>query len=540
MRGIPDLIERRKREIIDRWVESASHAASARGLDRPRLTNLIPDYLSTLGRATGGSPTAEQQRVIETHLSHRLRQGFELSEVLFEFSILARVLGDELTSLSSAERPPPREIARLFEELHVATTVVTKIYSEHLMEDEQLEKRYARLIQDVVSQAIQAGDGGLPVRAQLNRVLGLVREALGADAAALLVYDAETERLISTASNGLDEGALEQYIAEVTPSSFVGKVATEPAAVLVLDAAKSPLGLSQSLKRSGIHSLLGVRLGAAQALVGVLFAGSRHERTFTPSEVRRLESLGDRITLHLENGQLSARLREKFGQLELFVDILAHDLRGPLSTALLSAGRLRFADTDQEATIDKVERSLRRVDHMVSDLLDAHRIAAGEPLPIHCADARLDVLLGEVVDEANNRGRPRVRVQTTGRMHGVFDRELIRRAVWNLIENALKFGDPAATVTVTALGDEHGLVIDVHNEGEAIPRSEQAQLFKPFARLRTGSKQGPSGWGLGLALVEGCASAHGGSVSLQSELGEGTTFRLSIPWPHEAAQPTVA
>lgn len=542
MRAIPDLIARRKSAIVDRWVEGARRAASARGLNRPKLINLIPAYVSTLGHAPSEAPAPEQQQLIETHLSGRLRQGFELSEALLEFSLLARAVGDELAALPPSAQPPAEEVAQLFEELYIATTLVTKIYSGHLMEDEQLEKRYARLIQDVVSEAIQAGDGDLPIRAQMTGVLDLVREALGADAAALLLYDAKSERLVSTASTGLAGGSLEEYIAEVSPQSFVGKVATEPHAVFVRDTDTTPLGLSDSLRSSGIRSLLGVRLSAAEGLVGVLFVGSKRQRTFTPSEVRRLESLGDRLTLHIENAQLSARLREKLGQLQLFVDVLAHDLRGPLTTALLSAAALRDGPSDQATMIDRVERSLRRADRMLTGLLDAHRVAAGELLPIHSTEADLDSLLSDVADEADAPERRRVHVRATGRMRGIFDPELVRRAVWNLIANALSYGDPGAPVTLTAQGSDDGFVIEVHNEGSPIPQPDQAQLFKPFTRVGTAANDVPRGWGLGLALVAGCAAAHGGSVSVRSEPGEGTTFRLAIPWQQAtqaSAAPTV-
>ena len=360
-----------------------------------------------------------------------------------------------------------------------------------------------------------------------------MREALGADAAALLLYDAGSDRLIMTASIGFAAGAIDE-VAAVTSSTVVGQVALEPAGVLVVDSEATSLELAAPLRQAGIRSLLGVRLSAAQTLFGVLYVGTRSQREFTPGDIRRLESLGDRITLHLENAQLSARLRDKIEQLELFVDVLAHDLRGPLTTARLAATMLRDEGADRVTLANRLDRSLRRLERMVTDLLDAHRVAAGQPLPLRIEGGDVGRVVADAVDELDAPSRTRVVVRSDGVTQGAFDLDLLRRAIWNLVVNGLKYGDPESPVIVEVRGGEHGVVVAVHNEGNPISAAERAQLFKPFARARAASKgpaarQGPSGWGLGLSLVAGCADAHGGSVAVDSDAG-GTTFRLTIPW----------
>jgi len=537
MATVAEVIAQQRSHIVAAWLDRARGAASARGLALPQLTNLVPAYVETLGRWKAGEqlPTAEQQSLLESHFSHRLRQGFELSEVVVEFSMLATVIGEAIDAVAAAERPTARDITALFQELHAATSTVTHIYSEHLLEDEQLEKRYARLIQDVVTEAIHAGNGGLPMRDRLRDILALVREAVAADVAVLLLCDPESERLISTASSGRGDDSVERYVARVTAGSFVGKVATEPTGVLVLDTAATPLQLDESLRATGIRSLLGVRLADAQSLLGVLFVGTRAQRTFTASDVRRLESLGDRVALHLDNAQLSTRLREKLTQIQVFVDVVAHDLRGPLATAMTAAHLLREqARGPSGAVAAKLEQSLRRAERMVNDLLDAHRIAAGERLPLRVVEAHADRVVAEAIDELTARDARRVvHRDASGALGGPFDAALVQRAVWNLLVNALKYGDPTAPVTVTARGDDRGFVVEVHNEGAPIPAGEQEGLWKPFTRAPTAAKRA-SGWGLGLALVAGCAAAHGGTIGLHSEAGAGTTFRLAIPWQRAA------
>ncbi len=537
MRTVAQIIGARRAQIIERWLDDARRAASARGLQRPELANMLPAYLATLGRSTSEEPPTDEQRaLLQNHLSHRLRQGFDLHEVIVEFSVLVRILRDVLEGLAAEDRPSEVEVAGLFHELHAAVSVVTAIYTEHMAEDEQLEKRYGRLIQQVVSDAIHSDDGGAIVRQRLGEILGLVREALAADAAALLLYDAATDRLTMTASNGFDEPPVGEATA-VAPSSFVGAVAHDRNAITVRDTEDGRFALDEPLRGAGMRSLLGVPLVAMRTLVGVMYVATRGVRDFSPSDIRRLESLGDRIALHLDNAQLSARLRDKIAQLELFVDVLAHDLRGPLGTALLATEMLRDAEAERPASLQRLDRSLHRIEQMVTDLLDAHRIAAGEALSLRAGDAQIERIAADVVEALDPRQRSRVVVGARGRTRGAFDAELVRRAVWNLVVNALKYGATDALVNVDINGDGHGFVVAVHNEGSPIPLAEQKTLFKPFARAGGAQAKhaGPSGWGLGLSLVAGCAAAHRGAVSIDSG-ADGTTFRLTIPWQAASTQ----
>ena len=540
MRSVPEIIAERRVQILERWLEDARRAASARGLQRPQLTNMIPEYIATLGHsASGDPPTGEQRSLLEHHLSHRLRQGFDVDEVIREFSVLVRVLRDLLSELAPDERPSEEDVARLFHELHAATVVVTSIYSEHLSEDEQLEKRYARLIQEVVSDAIHAGNGGTLARQRLGEILGLVREALAADGAALFLYDPASDCLVLTASDGFDEDVAVEPV-PLTRSSFVGRVGLERNAIAVRGDTSDPrFEFFPPLRGAGMRSLLGVPLETVRTLVGVMYVAARDVREFTPTDLRRLESLGDRIALHLDNAQLSARLRDKVAQLELFIDVLAHDLRGPLTTARMAARMLRDEVTAGSAPLDKLDRSLHRIERMATDLLDAHRVAAGEALPLHVALAAVGGIVDDAVDELESRLRTRVVVRGDGQMRGLFDPDLVRRAVWNLVVNALKYGAADAPVKVDIQTDARGFVVSVHNDGLPIPPAEQALLFRPFARVRAhggSTKDGPAGWGLGLSLVAGCAATHGGSVSVDSGAA-GTTFRLTIPWQRPAAEP---
>jgi signal transduction histidine kinase len=112
---------------------------------------------------------------------------------------------------------------------------------------------------------------------------------------------------------------------------------------------------------------------------------------------------------------------------------------------------------------------------------------------------------------------------------GIWSAEELRRAVWNLASNAVKYGSPGSPIVFTIDCTTSAVAISVHNRGTPIPPDEQATLFTPFSQSRSRSAGGTPGWGLGLTLVRGCAEAHGGSVHVESDAEAGTTFTIVLP-----------
>ena len=113
-------------------------------------------------------------------------------------------------------------------------------------------------------------------------------------------------------------------------------------------------------------------------------------------------------------------------------------------------------------------------------------------------------------------------------MCGRWSCDELRRALWNLVVNAVKYGrdDTPITIRIERYGDRARL--SVHNFGDPIPPENRERIFDVFMQ-RTGAPQAEDGWGLGLALVRGCAQAHGGEVVVDSSLAAGTTFTIDLP-----------
>lgn len=288
--------------------------------------------------------------------------------------------------------------------------------------------------------------------------------------------------------------------------------------------------IRRHLSRTGSITVLQRPIPLVTLLTSVRVALRSRRRQY---QLRDLLAELERKTQGLEQAR---ELRERF------VAILAHDLRGPLST--ISAGMNLMAQAalppkERTELVRRTARNITQMDRMIRDLLDVHRIEAGRPLPLHLDRCDLGEVAREVAEELNAAHGERFVVRAEEGVEGVWSADDLRRALWNLGTNAVKYGAPDRPIEIAVHGTRHGARVDVHNEGPPIAPENQAALFEPFRRTVSSERSPQGGWGLGLALVRGCAEAHGGTVEVRSAPETGTTFTIRLPWdarPHQAAQ----
>ncbi|QKT03351.1 PAS domain-containing protein [Ectothiorhodospiraceae bacterium 2226] len=224
---------------------------------------------------------------------------------------------------------------------------------------------------------------------------------------------------------------------------------------------------------------------------------------------------------------------------EMFVSTLSHDLRTPLMAARMSAELLaRRAPTHSTVPMlqGRIIENIDRLDGMLQTLLDANLVRAGERLPLQVQPCALRRIVREVIDDLTTVHGDRYRLETTDELEGFWDPHLLRRIIENLLNNAVKYGDPVAPVVVTAEGGYEEVRLHVHNEGEPIDPEIQAVLFEPFRREPARSHE-KRGWGIGLTLVRGATESHGGYVTVDSAPGRGTTFTVTLPRDARDLQP---
>ncbi|MBL0173817.1 MAG: HAMP domain-containing protein [Ignavibacteria bacterium] len=226
------------------------------------------------------------------------------------------------------------------------------------------------------------------------------------------------------------------------------------------------------------------------------------------------------------------RLDVTFKSMQQFIADASHDLRTPLTVVQMELELLLMGQKGDQSTNAALERSLIEVDRLnrlAADLLLLAR-ADAQQLSLHRTAFRVDELLMECAGQLNGLASPRqisflIDIDQPMEIHA--DEALLRRAIVNVIDNALKFAPPASSIRIRLLSEESDCCIEISDSGRGIPPEECARVFDRFHRGDTARRT--KGTGLGLAIVRAIVEAHHGTVEATSPVGEGATIRFRLP-----------
>jgi signal transduction histidine kinase len=217
-------------------------------------------------------------------------------------------------------------------------------------------------------------------------------------------------------------------------------------------------------------------------------------------------------------------------QASAHLGFIAHELRNPLSTARAAVHRLRGAGNAAGArAVDLIDRSLRRSADLIDNALAHATLKLGvDPKmeAIVLSDLLHDIELDASAD-AQARGVDLL-VAASGRTVISADPRLLRSAVFNLVQNALKFSPTGATVTVSARNASDAVTIDVADTCGGLPPGKIEDLFRPTVQRN----ENRSGFGLGLSIARQAVEAHGGHIDVRDLPGTGCVFSVRLPQRH--------
>jgi two-component system OmpR family sensor kinase len=203
-------------------------------------------------------------------------------------------------------------------------------------------------------------------------------------------------------------------------------------------------------------------------------------------------------------------------------------LRSPLARLRVALELLPPQDEKGEKRKSAMESDLAELDTLIETLLTASRLEASG-LPTQIGHVDVPKLFSDIADRAArdpNLSGKSVRVEPASLSLDA-DGNLLLRALWNLVDNAGKYGVPPIVVAVEKAGDN--VVFTVSDEGPGIPAAERERVFDPFYRLTSDSPR--RGFGLGLTLARRVAEVHGGSIQIQSRQGSDRGCRVTLRLP---------
>lgn len=283
-----------------------------------------------------------------------------------------------------------------------------------------------------------------------------------------------------------------------------------------------------------ICSMVAVPLIAHGKLLGAIaFASSTASRIYGPHDVRLAEALAQRAALSIENAQLYRAARRATQVRDDVLGIVAHDLRNPLNSIVLTTRLLRLKKAEPERQEQEpaqiIERAATRMNRLIQDLLDVTRLEAGH-LTIERAQISAQQVIAEVVEAEKplaNAAAIELRLKIAPDLPEIWsDRDRLIQIFENLIGNALKFTKPGGSITIGAEAKESEVLFSLSDTGSGIAAEELPHLFERFWQ---GRKAQRGGAGLGLSIVKGVVEAHGGRIWVESTPSKGSSFFFTIP-----------
>jgi signal transduction histidine kinase len=278
--------------------------------------------------------------------------------------------------------------------------------------------------------------------------------------------------------------------------------------------------------------------------IGAIFVGRPVAGPFSEKEIALLKTFADQAAIAIQNARLFKEIQEKSAQLEVankhksdFLANMSHELRTPLNAIIgFSEGLMErmFGELNEKQAdyLKDIHESGKHLLSLINDILDLSKIEAGK-MELELSTFHLPTAVSNAVTlirERAHRHGIALGVDIDPRL-GEFqaDERKVKQVLLNLLSNAVKFTPDGGQVTVTAKLDTDKVEIAVKDTGVGIAPEDRASLFEEFKQLGKDSSRKAEGTGLGLALTKRLVELHGGEISVQSVLGEGSTFRVNLP-----------
>jgi signal transduction histidine kinase len=277
--------------------------------------------------------------------------------------------------------------------------------------------------------------------------------------------------------------------------------------------------------------------------IGAIFVGRDYVGPFSDKDIALLKTFADQAVIAIQNARLLREIQEKSRQVEIasqhkmqFLANMSHELRTPLN-AILGYSELLF-DGTYGSLDDRVKGVLERVQHngkhllgLINDVLDLSKMDAGQlklSLDDYSMSALVKSTVGGTESLAKAKGLALESSIADGLPHGWGDERRLAQVLLNIIGNAIKFTDHGK-VEVVATAADGKFNVDVRDTGPGIAEADQSRIFEEFQQVDVSSTRRKGGTGLGLAIARRIIEMHGGTISLVSELGAGSTFHIVLP-----------
>jgi signal transduction histidine kinase/CheY-like chemotaxis protein len=407
---------------------------------------------------------------------------------------------------------------------------------------------------EALSEVGDAVSSSLDLDEVLRRVVASAVRLTGTDGGSIMEYDAPTDTFHVRAAHGSSAALLRRLRATTIrrDSSLVGRAAVDHRSASVADlAAVSRDPHLEELYRDGWRSVLAVPMLRENLLVGALVVRRRTPGEFADDVGSLLQSLANQSALAIVNARVHRELVHSQRALEVasrhkseFLASMSHELRTPLNAVIgfsdvLLGGMFGELNERQQEYLGDILTSGRHLLELLNEILDLSKIEAGQmrlESTVFSVPVALEYAVSVVRDRASDSGIT-LTLDVTNDVGLVESDELrFKQVVVNLVGNAVKFTPAGGAVQVRARRELDQLTVSVADTGIGIPEEDREKIFESFQQGARGPVK-EEGTGLGLTLCRRIVELFGGRITLDSQVGRGSRFDVTIPVTPYSAGP---
>jgi signal transduction histidine kinase len=415
----------------------------------------------------------------------------------------------------------------------------------------ELRERTAELGQSVeelkmLSEVGQAVSSTLDLRSVLSAILTASLGVTRANAGAIYSYSRANRSFRLVEAVGWDEAQARSVrdlqIAE--SATALGEAVARRMPVQLADLAERPsYALRDAALAAGFHSVLIVPLVGAERTFGAITLMRQESGEFPVETVRLMQTLASQSVLAIQNARLFREIAEKSEELALasqhksqFLANMSHELRTPLNAILgyaelLVDGIYGPLPDRPKGVLERIQNNGRHLLALINDVLDLAKIEAGQ-LTLTLENYSLPEVVQSVVTAteplAVAKGLKFITVLQDNLPIAHGDARRVSQILLNLVGNAIKFTDHGE-VEIRAATDKSQFVLTVRDTGPGIADADQDLIFGEFQQIDNSNTRKKGGTGLGLAISKRMVEMQGGTISVESGLGQGSTFRVILP-----------
>ena len=419
---------------------------------------------------------------------------------------------------------------------------------------DEVQARTRELAQSVgelraLGEVTQAVTSTLDLETVLTTIVAKATQLSGTEAGAIYVFDEGKRAFRLRATYGMSE----ELIAAITDqhavlSNAIGGAAERGEPVQAPDLQDEPPSMvNDIIMKAGYRARLLVPLIRSGQTVGALVVRRLQPGEFSKSTIELVSTFAAQSVLAIQNARLFAEIEDKSRQLAVasqhksqFLANMSHELRTPLNAIIGVTEMLQedARDLNREDEIEPLTRVLNAGRHLlalINDILDLSKIEAGK-MDLHLEEFGIDSLIDDVVKTIETlaaKNKNTVVVERTARI-GVMqaDQTRVRQALLNLLSNANKFTEGGAVTVRPERNREAGrdwITIAVSDTGIGMTPEQMGKLFKEFSQADSSTTRKYGGTGLGLAISRRFCQLMDGEITVESELGRGSTFTIRLP-----------